>query len=143
MPLTSFVGSSHPLTKHKVEVGPSNNGGHKRSPPSPKGGHALTCSILVMKQVMSSPEFVTTSGLLGEPSSESWASSSPSIEVRHGTSRKCMFNSLDEVSTLSVIFVNSLTLAPQESSEEDLAGPSSLALVAGGLDAPPLNIPPL
>lgn len=56
---------------------------------------------------------------------------------------KCMFNSLDEVLALSVIFMKSLTIATQEPSGGDLVGPSSLALVVGGSEAPPLNIPPL
>lgn len=77
------------------------------------------------------------------PSNESQVQPSPSIEVKHGTPMKCMFNSLDEVSALSAIFTKSLTLAPQEVDGEDLVGPSSLSLVAGGSNAPPLNIPPL
>lgn len=54
-----------------------------------------------------------------------------------------MFNSLDEVLVLSTIFTKSLTIAPQQPSGGDLAGPSSLALIVGGLEAGPLNIPPL
>lgn len=99
--------------------------------------------VLVTKKVSASPKFFTTPESLDELSDESWAPSSPSVEVRHGTSRKCMFNSLDKVLALSMIFAKSLTIAPQEPSREDLTMPSSLALVAGGSEAPLLNISPL
>lgn len=126
-----------------MEVDPSSNGGHKRSPPSAKGGPTLACSVLVTEQVLASPEFVTTSESLDKPSGESRAPSSPSVEIRHGTLVKCMFNSLDEVSALSAIYAKLLTIAPQELSGEDLAVPSSLALVARESEAPTLNIAPL
>lgn len=81
MALAFLVGSSHPSTKKNMEDGPSSNGGHKRIPPSLKGGPVLACSILVKKPNPTSLEFVTAPKSLGEPSGESREQPSPSIEV--------------------------------------------------------------
>lgn len=142
-PLASYVGSSPPPTKKEVEVGPSGNEGRKRSPPSSQGGPVMTCYVLVTKPVPASPEFVTTPESFKKPSGESQAQHVLSTKNRHGAPMGCMFNFMDEVLTLSAIFMNLLNLTPQDLSGEDLEGPSSLALVARSSDAPPLNIPPL
>lgn len=54
-PLSSYVGSSCPLMKQKVEGGSSNNGGYKRILPSLKRGPTLTCSNQSQLRLSSSP----------------------------------------------------------------------------------------
>lgn len=111
-----------------------------RSPPSSKGCPMLACAILVIEKVSASHELVTTPKSLDNPSSESSVPSFPFVEVTHGTPMNCMFNSMEKILTLSKKFVKSLTIALEEPSGEDHAGPSSLVLIVGGLEVSPLNI---
>lgn len=92
MPLALSVGISHPLKKQRVEVGPSRNGGRKRSPLSSKGGFSLACIILVTENTLVSLDFITAPKSLDDPSRESWVLPPSPIEVTHGTHVKCMFN---------------------------------------------------
>lgn len=143
VPLASSMGSSSPLKKWEVEDGPFKNRQYRRTLPSPHSGPMLTCYVLITELVLASPEFFTAPESFGKLSDEPQEQSVSSIEIRHGALVGYMFNSMDEVPTLLAIFMKSLTLTPQELGGEDLDGPSSLALVAGGLNAPPLNILPL
>lgn len=108
------------------------NGGQKKGSPSSKGGFALACVILVMEEALTSLKFITTLESFGDPSNGSRAPPPSPIELMHGTLVRCIFNFVDDVSVLSMIFLKLFTFTSEELSGEDLEGPSSLAFIVGG-----------
>lgn len=140
-PSTSSVGIPHPPMKHKCEDNLTSNGGWKKGSPSSREGFALACIILVTEASLTSLEFLTVP--LDEVNGGSQVPPSSPAQLTHDTPVKCMFNSIDDVPNLSVIFARSMNFTLQGLSEGNLEVPSSLALVIRESEGAPLAIPPL
>lgn len=94
-----------------------------------------------MEVGLASLEFVTIS--FDEIDGGSRVPPSSPIQLTHGSLFKCMFNSVDDVPALSMIFARSMTFSSQELSEEYLEEPSSLDIVIGESEGALLSTPSL